>query len=157
MIRKLIRLLKACLMRIGRMFRHKPETVPVEVTPTETVEEDDTSVSEHFCVRRMKEVLALSQMRQYRGNVPGIWLVEVENVADAYRFLLRICDRNYIKSVRQGGHVRYKAILPAGEGNILLSERVGNRKNVLAVMTFAVKQMPEIKEIRFCGRDRPNS
>lgn len=155
MMRKTVRFLQTCLMKIGRWFRRKPETAPVEAMPEEAAWEGGTSASEHLCVRRMKKVLAWSGLRQRRGNAPGIWSVEVENFADAYRFMLKICDRNHIKSIRQGGHVRYMATLPDGEGNILLSERVGNRKNALAVMTFTVKRMTEIKEIRFCARDGP--
>lgn len=144
MRRKLIRILECCLERFRQMFRRKAVrvqerdagaiTVPAPVPP---------------CVQRIQRLLDMPGIRQRRG-VPGVWQMKADNFADAYRMLLKICNPKCIKTIRQAGHVRYKAVLPGDEGTVLLSDRVGNRRNAVAVMTFSVGRLPEIREIRFC-------
>ena len=144
MRRKLIRILEMCLERFRQMFRRKPVraqegdvgtlTVPTPVPP---------------CVQRIRRLLNMPGIRQRRG-VPGVWQVQADSFTDAYRMLLRFCSPKCIKTIRQAGHVRYKAVLPGGEGTVLLSDRVGNRRNTVAVMIFSVGRLPEIREIRFC-------
>lgn len=144
MRRKLIRILEICLEQLRRMFRRKP----VHVQGRDV---GNVVVPAPFppCVQRIRRLLDMPDMRQRRG-VSGVWQTRADSFADAYRVLLRFCSPKCIKVIRQAGHVRYKAVLPDGEGTVLLSDRVGNRRNAVAVMTFAVKRLPEVKEIRFC-------
>lgn len=104
---------------------------------------------EPYSLLRIRRMLYCSGIRHRRGSTPGVWIAKAENFTDACRFMLRLCAPVYIKSIRQAGHIRYKALLPDGSGSILLSDRVGNRKDTVAVMTFAIRQLPEIREIRF--------
>lgn len=146
LMRKIAGILQISLQRIKRRFHREVEPVAVAEP---VVEVSARQLAAPPCVQRIKNVLRGSGMRQRRGCTPGVWTVKVKNFADAYRFLLRMCDCKYICTIRQAGHVRYRVELPDGEGNIFLSDRVGNRKNVVAVMTFRMNGMPEIKEIWF--------
>lgn len=105
-------------------------------------------------LRRIRRVLDCSGIRQKRGSA-GVWIAKAGDFTDAYRFMLRLCAPRYVRCVRQAGHVRYKAVLPDGEGSILLSDRVGNRQNTVAVMKFSVGRLTEWKEIRFAPRRKP--
>lgn len=154
MIRKTARLLLAFLLRVKRKFRSKPGTA-ISIPVTEPAVEVPARQSEPPSVQRIRSAVSCPGVRQRKGCTPGVWIVEAESFAAAYRFLLRMCDPSHVRTIRQAGHVRYRAELPDGVGSILLSERVGNRKNTLAVMTFSVGRMPEIKELRFCARNRP--
>lgn len=99
-------------------------------------------------LRRIRRVLDCSGIRQKRGAA-GVWIAKAGDFTDAYRFMLRLCAPRYARCVRQAGHVCYRVQLPDGGGSILLHDRIGNRKDTVAVMTFSVGQLPEIREIRF--------
>lgn len=144
MRRKLIRILEYCLERFRQMFHRKPVRVQERDVGAVTV-----STPVPPCVQRIRRLLDMPGIRQRRG-VPGVWQVQADSFTDAYRMLLRFCNYRYIRTIKQAGHIRYKAVLPGGEGTVLLSGRVGNRRNTVAVMTFSVGRLPEIREIRFC-------
>ncbi len=148
MIRKFVRHLLAFPQKAKHSIRRRLETV----LAAEPAVADPACQREPPCVKRIRSVLSCSGVRQRKGSAQGVWTVKAKSFTDAYRFLLRMCDPSLVRTVRQAGYVKYRAELPGGEGSILLSDRVGKRKNTLAVMTFRVRSMPEIRELRFCMR-----
>lgn len=107
--------------------------------------EDGLPVPLPSSLLRIRRILDSSGVRRRRGGAPGVWITKADDFSGAYRFMLRLCAPKHIVCIRQAGHIRYKALLPDGEGSILLSDRVGNRKDTVAVMTFAVGKLPEIR------------
>jgi len=109
-----------------------------------------------YCVRRIRLAFELSGVRRLKSRKPGIWSVGAESFADAYRFMLLICDIGRIGRVKGAGCVRYAVSLQGGEGRIVLSESAGNGGNTLAVMTFDIEKLPDVKELRFrCAAKSP--
>lgn len=77
-----------------------------------------------------------------------MWYIKAESFTDAYRLLLRLGRQEQLVCLKRGGRVRYRLNLPDGNGNVTLTDKVGNRRNTLAVMSFCVPEIPEIREIR---------
>ncbi len=100
-------------------------------------------------VVRIRKVLSTSRMRQKRGFAPGIWNIKADSFTDAYRLLLLLGRQEGLTYIKIGGHICYRMLLPDDSGYIILSDSVGHRSNTLAVMSFYVDMIPEIKEIRF--------
>lgn len=151
--------MRTLLRRIGwKTTKYKEET-----QPTETIDSAiDNSIegiapTDPLCIRRIRKVIDYPGIRHRKGYAPGVWVKEADSFIDAYRLMLRICDPESITTIRRSGHVRYKVVLPNNEGKVLLSEKVGNRRNTIAVMRFSVLKIPELKEIRFCARDKPHA
>lgn len=145
----------AFFRKLGGLFRRKTAPAPVQEEPRPVTEVDDVSMSEPPCVRRIRRVMSASKVRKRRGGASGIWQTRAQGYADAYRFFLTLCNPPLVKVERRGGHVCHKAVFPDDGGSILLAEKVGNRRGALAVMKFDMPMLPEIREIRFCARDRP--
>lgn len=121
-----------------------------------TGRQDTVTDTPELFMHRIRRVLDSSGIRQKRGGTAGVWIAKAGNFMDAYRFMLRLCAPRYIRCVRQAGHVCYKVQLPDGGGSILLHDRIGNRKEMVAVMTLSVGQFPEIREIRFYPAEKRN-
>lgn len=152
MIRKLNRILAFVLEWLKRLFGKIVGKCPGRVGQvTHPVRYEPLSAP----LARIVGVLYCAAVRQRRGGAPGVWVAKADSLEEAYRFMLRLCDPEHIRCIRQAGHVRYKAVLPDGEGSILLSDRVGNRQNTVAVMKFSVGRLTEWKEIRFAPRRKP--
>lgn len=145
----------AFFRKLGGLFRRKAAPAPVQEEPRPVTEADGVSMSEPPCVRRIRRVMSASKVRKRRGGVSGIWQARAQDYSDAYRFLLILCDPSLVKMERRGGHVCHKAVFPDGAGSILLSEKVGVRRDALAVMRLNVDGLPDVREIRFCTRNRP--
>lgn len=124
----------------------KKKQQPVEPEPlTSKSDVSDMPV----CVKRIGQTLRELEIRRRKGQCPDIWHIKSESFTDAYRLLLRLGNQDGLACLRNGGHVRYRLNLPDNNGHIILSERVGNRRDTLAVMLFHIVKMPEIKELRF--------
>lgn len=104
------------------------------------------------CVKHIGQVLAGAEIRRRRGKASGIRYINCESFTDAYRFLLRLGCQEGLVCTKKGGHICYRLDLPDNGGHVILSERVGNRRDTLAVMLFHIAGMPEIKELRFQSR-----
>lgn len=83
------------------------------------------------------------------GNETGIWTVKASSFYDAFRFMFQMCDSCHIAPIRRGGNLCFEAILPEAHGRLLLSDKTGNRRNTLAVITIEAAALPDIREIRF--------
>lgn len=118
--------------------------------------QDTVSYTLELVLYRIRRVLDGSGMRRKRG-AEGVWITKAEKFVDAYRLMLRLCSPRYVRCVRQAGHICYKIQLPDSGGSILLHDRTGNRKGTVAVMIFSVRQLPDIKEIRFSSIEKSRS
>lgn len=121
---------------------------PAEAKPA-TTENKAPLPAPHPCIGRIRMVLSRSGIRRWKGRAPGVWYVKAKDFTDAYRLLLRLGKQEGLACIKRGGHIRYRLTLPDKSGCIMLSDRVGHRRNTLAVMVFDVTEMSEIKEIRF--------
>lgn len=106
------------------------------------------------CALRIRQMLDLPEVRPRRGFTPGVWQTGTDNFVGAYRMLLRLCPPSCIKIARKAGRIRFVAVLPDGTGSILLTDKVGNRRDAIAVMTFSVADIPELKELRFSIKNK---
>ena len=130
------------LKRIFGKITKRPEN---KKTPVRDVSETGTAEPSP-CIVRIRRVLSDTVIRPVPGNASGVWYIKAESFTDAYR--LRLGRQEQLVCLKRGGRVRYRLNLPDGNGNVTLTDKVGNRRNTLAVMSFFVPQIPEIREIR---------
>ena len=107
-------------------------------------------------ILRIRLQLKYAHAHKRIGNETGIWTVKASSFYDAFRFMFQMCDSCHIAPIRRGDHLCFEAILPEAQGRLLLSDRTGNRRNTLAVITIEAVALPDIKEIRFV-RDKKSS
>ena len=105
-------------------------------------------------IRRIRQQLKYAHKRM--GNGTGIWTVKASSFYDAFRFMFQMCDSCHIAPIRRGDHLCFEAILPEDQGRLLLSDKTGNRKNALAVITIEATALPDVREIRFV-RNKKNA
>lgn len=135
---------------LKRLFGRKSDHsgTPAEAVPAHS-EKDESAPEPHLCIKQVRLVLSKTGIRQWKGRTPGVWYVKNGSFTDAYRLLLRLGKQEGMAYIKRGGHVRYRLTLPENKGCIILSDRVGHRRNTSAVMLFDIEGIPEIKEIRF--------
>lgn len=138
------------LKRIFGKITKRPEN---KKTPVRDVSETGTAEPSP-CIVRIRRILSDTVIRPVPGNASGVWYIKAESFTDAYRLLLRLGRQEQLVCLKRGGRVRYRLNLPDGNGNVTLTDKVGNRRNTLAVMSFCVPEIPEIREIRL--RKQPN-
>lgn len=107
-------------------------------------------------ILRIRQQLKYAHAHKRMGNENGIWTVKASSFYDAFRFMFQICDSCHIAPIRRGGSLCFEAILPEGQGKLLLSDKTGNKKNTLAVITIEATALPDVREIRFV-RNKKNA
>lgn len=100
-------------------------------------------------ILRIRRQLNYAHAHKRIGNETGIWTVKASSFYDAFRFMFQMCDSCHIAPIRRGDHLCFEAILPEAQGRLLLSDRTGNRRNTLAVITIEEAALPDVREIRF--------
>lgn len=133
---------------VSRSFKQSGGASPRVHSSRSTGDEEKSHVVGND-VQRIKMALVCAKARVRRGDSLGIWIMKASCFNDAYRFFFPLCCQSRIRYVRKGSYFCYEAHLPDGQGNIRLSENVGNRRNTLAVISVDVEALPDVKEIRF--------
>lgn len=96
---------------------------------------------------RFRNLFFAYGIRQRRG-FEDIWQTKVGCFEEAYRTMLRICPKAQVTAEKKNGHIYCRAVDYEGNG-FVLSDRVGNRRGVVALMKPLSGQSPYFKEIRF--------
>lgn len=141
MIKRIIGFLK-------RVFGRKVGNTEKKAAQVTSVPEKEITVRAS-CISRIRRVLSESDMQPLRSNQQGTWYIRTASFNDAYRLLLCLGWQEGLSCSRKGGHIVYRLVFPSDYGSITLSDTGISRRKDLAVMTFNVSGIPDIKEIRF--------
>lgn len=95
--------------------------------------------------------LCISELKPYKRRQPEVRCAKVAGFADAYRFLMRMCDMRQRTFVRRGGYTVFAVALPEAAGVIELTDRCGRfDKRVVAEIAIEVPALhPAVKKIKF--------
>ncbi len=120
-----------------RIFRRKTEkTVPLP----------DMSFLENLRGRLLDASLKVDSARR-----PDIRVVAVDSFVDAYRHFISMCDQKRFTYRYGAGYYYYTVTLPAGYGQLVLTDNVGFRRDgAVAVLRIEVEWIkPLVREIRY--------
>lgn len=101
------------------------------------------------CIRRLRQVLAAQTVCRPQDSAAGIRFMKAEGIPDAHRLMIRLCGSRAIRYIRKRDGGLFRATLPGGAGEIELRGRDAVGKALFAVMTFRIRQLTEVREIRF--------
>lgn len=141
MIKRIIGFLK-------RVFGRKVGNTESEAALVTAVPEKEITVRTSY-ISRIRRVLNESGMQPLKGNQQGTWYIRTASFNDAYRLLSRLGWQEGLSCGRKGGHIVYRLVFPSDYGSITLSDTGISRRKDIAVMTFNISGIPDIKEIRF--------
>lgn len=102
-------------------------------------------------IKRVEAILCPD--RKPIGNASatiGVRVVRVKDFSDAHAYLLRICPQREIKEEKKSGNLYYSYILPEGKGQLVLTDKVTEGKNEVAVLEVNIAELKDvIGQIRF--------